>query len=295
MKEVLALLLPGLAASLVAPQRVLVIGGNGQTGSRVVRLLEADERYAPVAMVREATQQNIWPFEELGVEWVAGNVESGIMSISSMTLPGTRRGSMSIAAGLDELHIDAVIFAAGAGRARGPLKQVLVDLNGAIQATVAAQESQTVQRFLLLSGINTDVAGTKRSVHSTEFDGPLAAWHKLKAHSEIYLQESHEYGRQLDWSIASPGRLVDDPGTGKITASLIHGEDDLKESLSQGARSAAVQQLPGSHDGRVERLCCSRDNVAQALVHMLGAKNTVGETVTLVDGVVPIADAIASL
>ena len=38
--------------------------------------------------------------------------------------------------------MDAVIFAAGAGRHRGPLKQALVDYAGAIRAIVAAQESR---------------------------------------------------------------------------------------------------------------------------------------------------------
>jgi len=113
------------------------------------------------------------------------------------------------------------------------------------------------------------------------------------------LQESVLYGRPLDWSILCPGRLVDDPsdapGTGKITASLIHGEEDLKEALTEAERQAAIQLLPGSHDGRVERLCCSRDNVAETLVAMLGAQNTVGKSVTLVDGVVPVADALAAL
>jgi nucleoside-diphosphate-sugar epimerase len=84
-----------------------------------------------------------------------------------------------------------------------------VDLSGAIRSVVAAQESENVRRFVLLSGINSDVAGTRRSAHSTDFDGPLASWHKLKAHSEIYLRESHLYGRRLDWTILCPGRYVD--------------------------------------------------------------------------------------
>jgi len=108
------------------------------------------------------------------------------------------------------------------------------------------------------------------------------------------LRESHLYGRQLDWTILCPGRLVDDndaPGTGLIKASLIHGEDDLKEQLSHDERAAAVRSLPGSHDGRVERLCCSRDNVAATLVELLGVPNTVGMSITVVDGVAPVHEA----
>merc|ERR1712218_697201 len=181
--------------------------------------------------------------------------------------------------------MDAVIFAAGAGNHRGPLKQALVDYSGAIRAIVAAQECPTVKRFVLLSGINTDVRGTVRSENSTDFSGPLSSWHKLKANSENFLRESHLYGKALDWTIVCPGRLLDEPGTGLIKASSIHGEDDLKKALTDAERSAAVKSLPGSHDGKIERLCCSRDNVAAPLAAVLHHDNTIGKTFTLVDGV----------
>lgn len=228
-------------------------------------------------MIREVTQKE--KFEEMGVRCVVGDIAAGAPSAEHMS------------------DVDAVIFAAGAGRQRGPLQQVLVDYAGAIRAIVAAQESGTVNRFILLSGINSDVLGTKRSKHSTDYDGPLSAWHKLKAHSEIYLQESHLYGRKLSWTVLCPGRLVDDSeaGTGLVKASLIHGEEDLKASLTQPEREAAIKHLPGSHDGRVERLCISRDNVAAALVALLDSHNTANKSITLVDGVLPVHDALASV
>ena len=126
----------------------------------------------------------------------------------------------------------------------------------------------------------------------------MASWHKLKRHSEIYLEEHALYGRQLEYSILCPGRLVDDenaPGPGRVVASLIHGEDDLKASLSAAEREAAVRSLPGSHDGMVERLCCSRDNVALSLVELLRTPNTQGKSITLVDGVLPVQEAIAAV
>ena len=261
------------------PQRVLVIGANGQTGFRVVKLLqESDGLYEPLAMIREDSQGG--RLDQIGVPWLIGDLSAGAPSAQHME------------------SVDAVIFAAGAGRARGPLKQVLVDLNSAIRSVVAAQEADSVKRFLLLSGINSDIAGTRRSVHSTDFGGPLASWHKLKAHSEIYLQESSLYGRQLDWTILCPGRLVDDPvaeGSGLVKASLIHGEDDLRASLTDAERAVAVQSLPGSHDGMMERLCCSRDNVAATLVGLLSAPSTVGKSITLVDGLLPVQEALQNL
>ena len=269
-------------ALALSPQRVLVIGANGQTGSRVVRLLRDSSEFEPVAMLRLPEQQEA--FDAMGVESVVLDMDAGAPSAQHM----------------DMANIDAVIYAAGAGRVRGPLKQVLVDLSGAIRSVVAAQESESVQRFVLLSGINTDVGGTRRSVDAAgaDLDGPLASWHKLKRHSEIYLEEHALYGRALEFSILCPGRLVDDadaPGTGRVVASLIHGEDDLKASLSTAEREAAVRSLPGSHDGMVERLCCSRDNVALSLVELLRTTNTQGKSITLVDGVVPVQEAMAAV
>ena len=247
--------------------------------SRVVKLLKQSDKFEPVAMVREEAQRK--RFDEMGVEAVVGDIaEHGAPSAQQMS------------------GLDAVIFAAGAGRHRGPLKQVLVDYAGAIRSVVAAQESESVSRFILLSGINSDVKGTRRSEHSSDFDGPLAAWHRLKAHSEIYLQESGVYGRALNWTILCPGRLLDDPekdGTGLVKLSLIHGEDDLKTALTPQEREAAIRHLPGSHDGKVERLCVSRDNVAATLVGLLEAPNTANKSITLVDGIVPVQEALSSI
>ena len=178
----------GTGAACSAVQKVLVIGANGQTGSRVVRLLRESDSFEPLAMIRDEAQSS--KFDAMGVKWVLGSVEEGSLE--------------------QHMHgVDAVIFAAGAGRQRGPLKQVLVDYSGAIRSVVAAQESESVRRFLLLSGINSDVQGTRRSDSASysDFSGPLSSWHKLKAHSENYLRESHLYGRQLNWTILCPGTL----------------------------------------------------------------------------------------
>ena len=43
---------------------VLVIGANGKTGFRVIQLLQQSGTYEPVAMVREASQQE--RFDALG-------------------------------------------------------------------------------------------------------------------------------------------------------------------------------------------------------------------------------------
>jgi hypothetical protein len=176
------------------------------------------------------------------------------------------------------------------------MKKVTIDYLAAVRSVVAAQETLSVKRFILLSGINSDPMGTRRAVDSSDLSGPLSAWHRLKAHSETYLKESHIHGRSLEWTILCPGRLVDDPGklgTGKVKCSLIHGEDDLKNSLTDAEKEASVRLLPGSHDGKSERLCISRDNTAATLVGLLSADNTIGKSVTVVDGILSVQEALS--
>ena len=72
--------------------------------SRVVRLLhDSGGKFKPVAMIREEAQRE--KFDAMGVHWVLGDVAEGPLEQHMQ-------------------NVDAVIFAAGAGRARGPLKQV---------------------------------------------------------------------------------------------------------------------------------------------------------------------------
>ena len=70
-----------------------------------MRLLrDSDGKFEPVAMIREEAQRS--KFDAMGVRWVLGDVEAGPLAPHMQ-------------------DVDAVIFAAGAGRHRGPLKQVI--------------------------------------------------------------------------------------------------------------------------------------------------------------------------
>ena len=80
-------------ALALTPQRVLVIGANGQTGSRVVRLLRDAPEFEPVAMLRLPEQQET--FNAMGVEHVLGDMDAGAPTAQHMA------------------NIDAVIYADG--------------------------------------------------------------------------------------------------------------------------------------------------------------------------------------
>ena len=158
--------------------RVLVIGANGNTATRVVRRL-TEGPHDPVALIRDAAQRP--KFDALGVPTVVGDLEYPI--------DHAVRG------------LDAVIFAAGSGGGTGQDKTVLVDHIGAIRSMVAA-EMAGATRYLMLSSINNDV-------HSTS---PIAHYHKAKAHADIHLRET-----ALDYTIVCPGGLTDEPATELVT------------------------------------------------------------------------------
>ncbi|MDE0691499.1 MAG: SDR family oxidoreductase [Gammaproteobacteria bacterium] len=179
--------------------KVLVIGANGNTATRLVRRL-AQGAHDPVAMIRHPGQRP--KFDDLGVPTVLADLEYPI----DHAVAGC----------------DAVIFAAGSGGHTGKDKTVLVDQLGAIRSMVAAQVAG-VPRYIMLSSIGNDI-------HSTS---PIAHYHKAKAHADNHLMET-----DLDYTIVCPGGLTDDEGTGTVAISPdLHGRgltsrENLAETLA---------------------------------------------------------------
>ena len=165
--------------------RVLVIGANGNTGTRIVRRLSESENQA-IAMVRSESQRS--KFDDMNVEVRLGDLEYPIDDVMD--------------------GIEAVIFAAGSGGQTGKDKTVLVDHLGAIRSMVTAQV-HNVSRYVMLSSINNDVNSTS----------PIAHYHKAKAHADNHLQET-----DLEYTIVCPGGLTNEESSGscKITPDL-HG------------------------------------------------------------------------
>lgn len=176
--------------------RVLVIGANGNTATRVLKRL-AGGPHDPVAMIRHPAQRP--KFDALGVPTVLGDLEYPVdHAVAGM---------------------DAVIFAAGSGGHTGRDKTVLVDHLGAIRSMVAAQVAGA-RRYVMLSSINNDI-------HSTS---PIAHYHKAKAHADNHLRET-----DLDYTIVCPGGLTDEPATERVAVSPeLHGRGlTSRENLAE--------------------------------------------------------------
>ena len=112
--------------------KVLVIGANGNTATRVIRRL-ARGSHDPIAMIRNPAHRS--KFDELGVPTILADLEYPI----DHAVQGC----------------DAIIFAAGSGGKTGKDKTVLIDHIGAIRSMVTAQV-QGVRLYSLLSSSNND-------------------------------------------------------------------------------------------------------------------------------------------
>jgi nucleoside-diphosphate-sugar epimerase len=147
---------------------------------------------------------------------------------------------------------DAVVFAAGAGPGSGPARKQTMDLGGAVKLIEAAR-ANGIARYVIVSSM-----GAGRPERAS---GPMRPYLEAKAEADERLAASG-----LDHTIVRPGRLTDQPGSGRIRAGLEIGYGEV-----------------------------TRDNVAATLLAVLDADNTIGKTFDLLDGDSPIEEAVRAL
>src|SRR3954453_9282316 len=224
--------------------RVGVAGAHGQVARRLGRLLSArgntvvggarnpDHR---AALEAEAA------VESDGVEPVVLDLEQASVDEVAEVVRGA----------------DAVVFAAGAGPNSGADRKQTVDHAAAVLLADAAERAG-VRPYLLVSSMGVEMArqGTPKGMDPV-FAVYLQA--KLGAEDEILPRT------RLDTTIVRPGRLTDEPGTGRVT--LGHG---------------------------IELADVPRDDVAAVLAEFLRSGKT-NDVVELVGGQTPIEEAVAAL
>jgi nucleoside-diphosphate-sugar epimerase len=158
---------------------VLVAGGHGQIGLRLLALLAAGGHNAR-GLIRN--QAHVGDLEAVGAHPVLCDLEA------------------------DDVrpHIgeaDAIVFAAGAGPGSGPERKQTVDLGAAVKLIGAAQELG-VARYVMVSAMG---------LADAEHAGPMRPYLEAKRAADTALGSSG-----LDWTIVRPGRLVNEPGTGTV-------------------------------------------------------------------------------
>lgn len=139
---------------------------------------------------------------------------------------------------------DAAVFAAGAGPGSGTARKETVDRAAAVLFADAA-EAAGVRRFAVISSM-----GAENEVPEGT-DPVFAAYLRAKGAADAEVRAR----AGLDWTILRPGRLTDEPGTGRVR---------LAETVGRGA--------------------VSRDDVAAVLVALLDEPRTAGYTLELVGG-----------
>jgi uncharacterized protein YbjT (DUF2867 family) len=185
---------------------VVVAGGHGQVGIRLLRLL-ADGGHRARGLIRNPDHAD--DLTAVGAEPVVCDMEA-----------------------LDDLSeccagADAVVFAAGAGPGSGPERKRSVDYGAAVKLMEAG-----VSRYVMVSAIG---AG-----RPDDWSEEMRPYYEAKAGADERLMESG-----LDYTIVRPGGLTDDPGTGRVRVgtNLDYGNiprDDVAAVL------LAVLETPGT-------------------------------------------------
>ena len=157
---------------------VVVAGGHGQIGLRLLRLL-ADRGHRARGLVRNP--DHVQDLADVGAEAVVCDMET------LDDLSGCCEGA------------DAVVFAAGAGPGSGAERKRTVDLGAAVKLMDAG-----VRRYVMVSAIS---AGRPE-----EWSEPMRPYYEAKTEADRRLE-----GSGLDYTIVRPGSLTDDPGTGRVT------------------------------------------------------------------------------
>ncbi|MGZ6669233.1 MAG: NAD(P)H-binding protein, partial [Solirubrobacteraceae bacterium] len=91
---------------------------------------------------------------------------------------------------------------AGAGPGSGAERKLSMDRDGAIKLLRAATTAD-VPRFVIISSVGAE--------HPPEGDDVFSVYLRAKAAADEAVQQSDR-----DWTIVRPGRLTDDPGTGRV-------------------------------------------------------------------------------
>ncbi|WP_406218557.1 SDR family oxidoreductase [Streptomyces decoyicus] len=151
--------------------------------------------------------------------------------------------------------VDAAVFAAGAGPGSGIERKDTVD-RGATALFADAAEAAGVRRFLVVSSMGADREPPEG------IDPVFAAYLRAKGAADADVRAR----AGLDWTILRPGRLTNDPGTGLVT---------LAEATGRG-------EVP-------------RDDVAAVLAALLDEPGTIGRTLELIGGEVPVKEAVRAV
>ena len=213
--------------------RVVIAGGHGQIALLLEQQLTGRGDSA-VGIVRNP--DHVEDVRRTGAEAVVLDLEHTDVDAVATALQGA----------------DAVVFAAGGGPNSGAARKDTVDRGAAVLLADAAEQAG-VRRYVMVSAMGTESA-------DPDSDDVFQVYLRAKQAADDDLR-----ARDLDWTVVRPGRLTDDPPTGRVQVG----------SLSRGE--------------------VTRADVAAVLAEVLVTEGTVGSTFDLLDGNQTVQAALAGL
>jgi uncharacterized protein YbjT (DUF2867 family) len=213
--------------------RVVIAGGHGKIALLLEKVL-ADRGDEPVGIVRNP--DHTADVEATGASCVVLDLEEASVDDVAEVVKGA----------------DAVVFAAGGGPNSGAARKETVDKGAAILLADAAEQAG-VRRYVIVSSMGTDNA-------DPDSDDVFQVYLRAKKAADDDLRS-----RDLDWTVVRPGRLTDDPPTGRVQV------------------------------GALQRGSVSRADVAAVIAEALTTDATIGKTFDLLEGEQTIEAALSDL
>ena len=189
---------------------VVVAGGHGQIGLRLLRLLAERGDHAR-GLIRNPDQAK--DLTAVGADPVVCDLEA-------------EADIAPFVAGAE-----AIVFAAGAGPGSGTDRKRTMDLGGALKLIEAAR-TDGIARYVIISAIGAADPGSAPE--------QMRPYQEAKAEADRALA-----GSGLDFTIVRPGSLTNDPGTGLVTVGTgVDYGDVTRDDVA--AVVAAVLQAPNT-------------------------------------------------
>jgi len=195
---------------------VVVLGGHGKIGLRLLRLL-AEGGHRARGIVRKTEQEA--DLVEVGAEAIVLDVEN--RDIAPEHLDGA----------------DAVVFAAGAGPGSGPERKRTVDYGGAVKLIEAAK-ANGISRYVMVSAMG---AGSEPG----QWPEQMRPYYEAKADADRELAASG-----LAYTIVRPGILSDEDAAGRVAVSP--NMEGAGESVPRADVAAVLLEVLGA-DNTVEK------------------------------------------
>jgi uncharacterized protein YbjT (DUF2867 family) len=193
---------------------VAIAGGHGKIALQLTRRLAARGETV-IGLIRKPEQAD--DVRAAGGEPVLCDLEqAGVPQISAAVSGAS-----------------AVVFAAGGGPGSGAARKLTVDRDGAVKLLQAAEASD-VPRYLMISAVGAENPPDRSDVFSVYL--------RAKAEADAALQAS-----DLTWTIIRPGRLTDEPGTGRVRIDLEPFRGEVSRADVAAVLDALLAQENATH------------------------------------------------